>query len=187
MWGSTGKFYCWWKYFDCIGCYISVCCAVLSRSVVSNSLWPHGLAAHQVPLSMGIRHTRIQEWISTPSSDLPNPGIKLRSPTWLVDSLSSEPPENLGKNSRGRVKDKIFVLKYSLWSWKEANQWQQQQQNKVLTIENQNTTHWSQYEQSWISHIKHFMSYKKAINPVNKECVSYKIIQCKIISSIIVM
>ena len=123
----------------------------------------------------------------SPPGDLPNPGIKLRSPTWLVDSLSSEPPENLGKNSRGRVKDKIFVLKYSLWSWKEANQWQQQQQNKVLTIENQNTTHWSQYEQSWISHIKHFMSYKKAINPVNKECVSYKIIQCKIISSIIVM
>ena len=44
-------------------------CAVLSRSVVSDSLWPHGLyAAHQAPLSMGILQARMLEWIAMPSS-----------------------------------------------------------------------------------------------------------------------
>ena len=37
-------------------------CAVLSYSVVSDSLWPHGLA-HQAPLSMGILQARILEWV----------------------------------------------------------------------------------------------------------------------------
>ena len=39
---------------------------VLSRSVVSDPLWPHGLA-HQAPLSMGILQARISEWAAKPS------------------------------------------------------------------------------------------------------------------------
>ena len=48
--------------------------------------------AHQAPLST--RSSRQEYWsgLSCPSSgDLPNPGIKPGSPTWLVNSLPSEP------------------------------------------------------------------------------------------------
>ena len=42
---------------------------------------------------MGILQVRIMEWAAMPPSrDLPNPGIKPRSPTLQVDSLLSEPP-----------------------------------------------------------------------------------------------
>ena len=53
-------------------------CAVLNCSVVSDSV------SHQAPLSMGILLARIL--------DLPNPGIKPRSPSLQADSLPSEPP-----------------------------------------------------------------------------------------------
>ena len=50
--------------------------------------------AHQAPpLSMGF--SRQEYWSGLPLSspgDLPNPGIKLRSPTLRADSLPSEPP-----------------------------------------------------------------------------------------------
>ena len=57
------------------------CCAVLSHSVMSNSLRPRTVA-HQVPLSMGF--SRQEYWSGLPCpplGDLPNPGIKPRSPT----------------------------------------------------------------------------------------------------------
>ena len=45
--------------------FVIDCCAVLSHSVVSNSLWPHGLyVVHQAPLSMRILQARILEWVS---------------------------------------------------------------------------------------------------------------------------
>ena len=50
--------------------------------------------AHQAPLSM--RFSRQEYWSELPCptpGDLPNPGIKHRSPTLHVDSLLSEPPE----------------------------------------------------------------------------------------------
>ena len=41
----------------------------------------------------GILQARILEWVADPfSRDLPNPGIKPRSPALQVDSLLSEPP-----------------------------------------------------------------------------------------------
>ena len=42
-------------------------CCVLSRSVVSDSLRPHGVQA-QAPLSMQILQARILEWVAMPSS-----------------------------------------------------------------------------------------------------------------------
>ena len=51
-----------------------------SRSVVSNSLWPHGLYWSDLPFSS--------------PGDLPNPGIEPRSPALQADALPSEP---LGK------------------------------------------------------------------------------------------
>ena len=41
-------------------------CAVLSRSVVYDSFWPHWVA-HQAPLSMGNLQTRILKWVAMPS------------------------------------------------------------------------------------------------------------------------
>ena len=52
-----------------------------------------GTAAHQAPLSMGILQARILQWVAMPSpGDLPNPGIKPRSPSLQADALPSEPP-----------------------------------------------------------------------------------------------
>ena len=47
---------------------MSGCYAVLSRSVVSNSLPPLGTIAHQAPLSMGTLQARILERVVMPSS-----------------------------------------------------------------------------------------------------------------------
>ena len=61
-----------------------------SLPVMSNS-WT---VASQAPLSMKI--SRPEYWSRQPYSsprDLPNPGIKSRSPTLWADSLPSEPPE----------------------------------------------------------------------------------------------
>ena len=43
-----------------------LCCAVLSRSVVSDSVIPW-IAVHQAPLFMGILQVRILEWVAIPS------------------------------------------------------------------------------------------------------------------------
>ena len=45
----------------------SLCCAVLSRSVVSDSATPWTVAL-QAPLSMGILQARMLEWVAIPSS-----------------------------------------------------------------------------------------------------------------------
>ena len=62
------------------------------RSVVSNSLQPHGLLV-QAPLSMGFSRQEYWSGLPFPSpGDLPNLGIKPRSPALQADSLLSEPP-----------------------------------------------------------------------------------------------
>ena len=68
-------------------------CGVLSRSVVSDSLRPHGLQPTKLLYPWGF--SRQEYWSGLPCpppGDLPNPGIKPRSPTLPVDSLPSEPP-----------------------------------------------------------------------------------------------
>ena len=49
--------------------------------------------AHQTPLSMGFSRQEYWSGLPFPSpGDLPNPGIKPRSPTLQVDASTSEPP-----------------------------------------------------------------------------------------------
>ena len=49
----------------------------------------------------GIFQARILEWLPFPSpGDLPNPGIKPRSPALQADSLPSEPPGNMTRNKQ---------------------------------------------------------------------------------------
>ena len=67
--------------------------AVLSHSVVFNSLWPHGLQPAR--LLCPWEFSRQEYWSQLPCpppGDLPNPGIKLRSPALQADSLLTEPP-----------------------------------------------------------------------------------------------
>ena len=63
-----------------------------SRSVVSGSVNPWTVA-YQAPPAMGF--TRQEYWSGLPfpsPEDLPNPGIKPRSPALQADALRSEPP-----------------------------------------------------------------------------------------------
>ena len=66
-----------------------LCCAVFSRSVVSDSLQPHGLCvARQAPLCMGF--SRQEYWGGLPGlppGERPNLGIEHKSSTLQVDSL----------------------------------------------------------------------------------------------------
>ena len=95
-------------------------CAVLSRSVVSYSLQPHGLQPARLFCPWGFSR---QEYCSgqpfSSPEDLPNPGIEPRSPTLQADSLLSEPPGkpiryNLlgGCNSHSKKCKYYFVRSY---------------------------------------------------------------------------
>ena len=71
---------------------------LFSCSVLSDSFVTPWIVAHQAPLSTGF--CRQEYWSGLPSpppGDLPNPGIKPRSPTLQADSLLSEPPWKLLK------------------------------------------------------------------------------------------
>ena len=72
--------------------YIYICCAVLSRSVMSYSATPWTVA-HQAPLSVGF--PRQEYWSGLPCpppGNLPHPGIERGSPALQADSLPAELP-----------------------------------------------------------------------------------------------
>ena len=67
------------------------CCAVPTCSVVSDSLWLHGLKPSRLLCPWGF--SKQLECVSLPSSrGSSNPEIKPRSPALQADSLPSEPP-----------------------------------------------------------------------------------------------
>ena len=82
-------------------CFTRVLC-LLSHCHVRCSVTPWTVA-HQAPLSMGV--SRQESWSGLPCPpprDLPDLGIKPRSPTLQADSLQSEPPgkpKNTGMGS----------------------------------------------------------------------------------------
>ena len=66
---------------------------LVSCSVVSNSLQPHGPSVH------GTLQAKVLEWLPFPSpGDLPNPRTEPKFPTLQADSLPSEPPGKPWKN-----------------------------------------------------------------------------------------
>ena len=82
----------WTLYFLGLVIYI-MCCAVLSRSGVSDSLRPHGLQPTRLLYPWGF--SRQENWSALPCpapGDLPNPGMKVRSPALQVNSSPTEPP-----------------------------------------------------------------------------------------------
>ena len=59
------------------------------------------LATHQAPVSMGFPRQEYRSGLPFPSpGDLPNPGIKPRSPELQADSLLTEPPGKPGEDMR---------------------------------------------------------------------------------------
>ena len=92
-------------------------CAMLCL-VRSNSLWPPWTVIHQDPLSMGIFQARILEWLPCPPpGDLPNSGIKPRSPTRQADFLLSELPGKPNNTEVGSLSllHEIFLTQESNW------------------------------------------------------------------------
>ena len=66
---------------------------MFSREVMSSSFVTPWTVAHQASLSMGF--SRQEYWSGLPFSspgDLPDSGIKPRSPALEADALTSEPP-----------------------------------------------------------------------------------------------
>ena len=86
---------------------------MLSHSVMSDSCDPMDCSASSVH---GILQARILEWVVMPTpGDLPNPGIKPRSPSLQVDSLPSElpgKPVNTGAGSLSLLQG-IFLTQES--------------------------------------------------------------------------
>ena len=85
--------------------------AVLSRSVVSNSLLPHGLQPMRFLCPWGF--SRQEYWSGLPCpppGNLPNPGIKSRSPTLQVDSLLAELPLAIPQYKIKSSKEKKLFL-----------------------------------------------------------------------------
>ena len=73
--------------------YTPVFMCMLSRSVMSDSLQAHGVQPARLLCPWGF--SRQESWSELPCpapGDLPNPGIKPRSPTLQADPLQSEPP-----------------------------------------------------------------------------------------------
>ena len=74
---------------------------VLSCSVMSSSLRPHGLSPARLFSPWGF--SRLEYWSGfscPPPGDLPNPEIEPRSATLQVDSLLSEPPGKSGAGNK---------------------------------------------------------------------------------------
>ena len=100
---------------------------MFSRSVVSDSLGPHGLYSARLLCLWGF--SRQENWnglLCPPPGDLPNPGIEPRSPTLQVDSLPSEPPgkpkdTGVGIPSPGEKRASLSLLQGNVptqeWNW----------------------------------------------------------------------
>ena len=81
-----------WKRRQWTASETTVCCVALSHSVMSHSLWPHGLQPIRPLCPWGF--SRQEYWSASPCrspGDFPNPGIESRSLTLQVDSILSEP------------------------------------------------------------------------------------------------
>ena len=91
---------------------LGICYTMLSHSVVSDSLRPHGLGPTRLLYPWGF--SRQEYWSGLPRSppgNLPNLGMEPRSPALQVDSLPSEPP---GKPKiRFRRHQTGFLLKHT--------------------------------------------------------------------------
>ena len=123
---------------------ICVCCAVLSCSVISDSLWPHGLQPTRLLCPWGF--SRQKYWSGLPwlpPGDLPNPGNEPRSQTLQADSLLSEPPGKLKNTGVGILLERIEAYPFSMGSSQPRNQ------SRVSCITGEFFTSWATRGQGW--------------------------------------
>ena len=81
-------------------------CAVLSCSVVSNSLLSHGLEPTRLFYPWGFSRQEYRSRLPCPPpGDLPNPETEPRSPTLQADSLPAEPPGKPNSSLKELLKD----------------------------------------------------------------------------------
>ena len=98
-------------WISCVSCIWDKSTVCESRSVVSDSLWPHELSNPWNPL---VQNTGVGS-LSFLQGNLPSPGIKLRSPALQADSSPAEPqgkPKNTGVGSLS-VLQQIFLTQES--------------------------------------------------------------------------
>ena len=89
---------------DCDANYTTLC-AVPSHSVMFDFLQRYGLQPSRLLCPWGF--SKQERWGGLPCSppgDLPNPGVKIRSPALQADSLPSEPPGNLMNTGVGSLR-----------------------------------------------------------------------------------
>ena len=97
---------------------VVLCGPVLSCSAVSDPLQPHGLQPARLLCPWGF--SRPEYWSGLPCpppGDLPDPGIKPRSPTLQADSLPAESPgktKNTGVGSLSLLQG-VFPTQESNW------------------------------------------------------------------------
>ena len=86
-------FFSWGPQINIVQSYLSyICVCVLSYSVMSKSLQPHGLQPTRLLCPWVFPREKYWSGLPrSPTGDLPNPGIKPRSPALQADSL----PESL--------------------------------------------------------------------------------------------
>ena len=97
------------------------------RAFCKSSLWKWKSLSHVKtlcdPMDYTVRRVlqaRILEWVAFPfSGDLPNPGIKHRSPTLQVDSLPAEPPGKPPECKEVLKKQNRIEPKQKKGGWKE--------------------------------------------------------------------
>ena len=86
-------------------------CAVLSHSVVSDSLQRYGMKPARLLCPWGF--SRQQYWSGLPCpppGDLPNPEVKPRSPALQADSLLTEPPGKPKENEQMQIPFAFFFF-----------------------------------------------------------------------------
>ena len=99
-------------------CNQPLAAAVLSCSVLSDSLQPHGLQSTRLLCPWGFSSQQYWSGLPCPPpGDLPNPGIKPRSRALQAYSLPSEPPGKPMNTGVGRLflLQGIFLIQESIW------------------------------------------------------------------------
>ena len=88
-------------------------CAHVSCSVMSDSAIPRTVVC-QTPLSMGFSRQKYWSGLPFPSpGNVPNPGIKPRSPELQADALASE---TIGRGIKKKKAGTHMVPGFNLWS-----------------------------------------------------------------------
>ena len=127
---------------------------LLSHSVVSDSLQPHGLQPTRLLCPWGFSRPEYWSGLSCPPpGDLPNPGIKPRSPALQADSLPAEPlgkPKNTGVGSPYLLQGIFQIQELNRWS----PTWQVESLLAELPGKPKNATNYKKHISCWSFNFK---------------------------------